>query len=368
MAALRRLRRPRTGSEHMSTVLPGLTSFTNPSPCVEEVACPKCGSGDKSCVLQGCDRLHHIPGKYSVSECRRCGLWFQNPRPVRSCLGDLYPADYQPHAPVSPQAASASPPPSTARYLRRRLGYEHLSPGENTGFDWRSWAVFEPIRKWSAGVNLVPSYAPDARLLEIGCGNGGRLLELRNLGWRRLYGIELQPRAAAIAEASGFSVQCGRIEDLLDAVPDAFFDVVVSSMVLEHLLNPFDTVRRLAAKIRPGGRFLFSTVTRDGLDARIYGTYWRNLDLPRHLTLFRRADIRDMLAGAFERVEMFYDAAAIDFVGSARFRRCECKRILDALLISLGEARVKYASIVLAFLGRTSRVSVRCVRTASDGF
>ena len=119
----------------------------------------------------------------------------------------------------------------------------------------------------------------------------------------------------------------------------------------------------VAAKLKPGGQFLFSTISRDSLDARIFGAHWAGFDFPRHMVHFRIQDIRDMLAGAFENVECFHQNAPVDFVRSATWRNRPIDRVLGALAKSpLG----KPLGGVLARLGMTTRVSFRCRRTVTS--
>lgn len=329
----------------------------------ERVPCPRCGSANSRAIVKGRDYLHRVPGEFFVSECEQCGLWFQNPRPVVEQLTTLYPSDYVPHESARP-AAGPAVSASRATYLRTTLGYEGLSiaPG---GAGWRGARVFDVVRRWSLGVELIPRFVRDGTLLEIGCGSGARLIALRGLGWRALHGIELVPAAAARARAHGFAVECGQVEDVLDSYPDHTCDAVVSSMVLEHLRDPFRVVRQIAAKLKPGGQFLFSTISRDSLDAWMYGPHWSGFDFPRHLVHFRRGDIDRMLADEFEEVEYFHQGAPIDFVRSSTWRRLDGQnRLIDALIVRFG--RSKAAELVcmgLAWLGLTCRVSCRCRRS-----
>ena len=324
--------------------------------------CPKCGAGDSTTVCEGRDRLHEIGGSYQVAECKACGLWFQNPRPDASQVGGLYPTDYVPYKESVPVDRLPPLRPSTARYLVRALGYPPGLAAGPLARDWRGLPLFDPLRRRRFGANLIPRYVADGRVLEVGCAGGGRLMDLRRLGWTRLDGIELNPDAAASARRRGCAVECGRVEDVVEHYADGSFDVVIASMVIEHLLNPFETVRRIAAKLKPGGQFLFSTVNRDSLDAFLYGTYWRNLDLPRHMVWFRKRDIDDMLRPEFEHVAWYFQAAPIDLVGSALYRRRERGVLLDRMFIGLGESKVRYLSLALALIGASSRVSVSCVR------
>jgi 2-polyprenyl-3-methyl-5-hydroxy-6-metoxy-1,4-benzoquinol methylase len=333
----------------------------------EYVPCPKCGCPSSSIVVKGKDYLYGVSGEYSASECQNCKFWFQNPRPTPDRLASLYPADYLPHV-INPPAEAVSAPSQSraASYLRRSLGYAHLN---NKGMrpDWRTLRLFDMWRKWTTGVNLIPHYLPDSRLLEIGCGNGARLIILRSLDWQSLYGIELVPAAVEQARKGGFLVERGFVEDVLDTYPQEFFDVVITSMVLEHLYNPFQVVRQVAAKLKPGGQFLFSTISRDALDARLYGSYWAGFDFPRHMVYLRKQDIYAMLAEEFEHIECFHQAAPIDFVRSSTWReQGGYGTPFDRWVLAFAESRsVQALHVLLAWLGLTCRVSFRCQKKRS---
>jgi len=333
---------------------PGLIQF-------EEALCPRCGSATGRTVATGSDHLHGLRGTFCVTECERCGLWFQNPRPRADQIADLYPGDYQPHRTSEPDAAAPGLRPSRLKYLREFLGYPVADSGPPPR-GWRSWRLFDSVRRWSAGVDLVPRFVPGGRLLEVGCGNGDRLVYLKTLGWENVRGIELVESAANRARARGVTVDCGPVERVLDRVAAGTFDAVVASMVLEHLADPFDVVARIARTLKPSGEFLFSTVSRDALDARMYADLWSGFDFPRHLVYFRRRDIARMLEPDFEQVEYFHHAAPIDFVRSARWR-CERGdgRAIDRLVVRHGDSRsARAVCAALAWGGLTCRVSCRC--------
>lgn len=330
---------------------------------LRQVPCPRCRSEDSVIVAEGRDFLYGLPGRWYASECRACRLWFQNPRPADEELPALYPAHYGPHVPGE-RVAGLGLSPGRTRYLRRRFGYDHLKVRATTFLDWRALRVFDRVRQWTTGVDLLPTFIAHGSLLEIGCGNGARLVGLRRLGWERLYGIELVPGAAAQARSLGLDVRCGFVEEVLDDFADASLDVVVSSMVLEHLSNPFAVVEQVAAKLKPGGQFLFSTITRDALDARVYGRYWAGFDFPRHLVYLRSDDICGMLSDSFAGIERFHHADPVDFVRSSTWR---CKdgegTLVDRVIRALGTSPLaRMYSLVLAALGLTCRVSFRCQR------
>ncbi|SNQ62983.1 class I SAM-dependent methyltransferase [Candidatus Methanoperedens nitratireducens] len=312
---------------------------------LEKVKCPKCGTDDSTIIFRGRDYLYQVKGEYFVSECRFCGLWFQNPRPVADELINLYPTYYSPHAST---ATCKNQPGILYKGCTYNLRY-HIKYIKN--------------QLWKNGIALVPQYVPNGKLLEIGCASGDRLISLRSLGWQHLYGIELVPAAVEKARVEGFSVDCGPVEEVLHNYPDKYFDVIISSMVLEHLYNPFKVVQIIASKLKPGGQFLFSTISRDSLDAKIYGAYWAGFDFPRHMVHFRNKDILDMIKDYFTKIKIYHQAAPIDFIRSSKWRRDDrCCTVVDKIVLTIGESRLIYIAMMLSWLGFTCRVSVHCQR------
>ena len=317
---------------------------------LEAVACPRCGSARSHVVAEGKDHLYGVPGTFHASECDDCALWFQNPRPRLDDLAGLYPDEYLPHGDA--EVLAYTPSAGERGYLRRALGYSHLTGG----------ASFPPWHRWMLGVRLVPRYVEDGSVLEIGAGSGAYLLTLRNLGWHHLHGIELVAAAAARARELGFQVDRGPVENLIGSYADGSFDVVVASMLLEHLTDPFALLETAARKLKPNGQLLFSTIVRSSLDEKLYGSYWAGFDFPRHMVYFTRQDLLAALAPRFRSIEIHHQVAPVDFVRASSWRVRDGRgTMLDRAVIALGNSiPVKLAHLPLAFLRRTSRVSFRC--------
>jgi SAM-dependent methyltransferase len=219
------------------------------------------------------------------------------------------------------------------------------------------------------GVALIPQYVPEGKLLEIGCAAGNQLLFFRQIGWEHLYGVELVADVAEIARARGFSVESGPIETVLDNYPDEHFDVVFSTMTLEHMYDPFQVVRNIARKLKPGGQFLFSTIVRGSLDEKRYGKYWLHYDFPRHMVYFRKTDLYEMLEDRFEQIECFHQGAPQDFIWGAtwRYERDGKSDFIDQIILRLDRChRAQLINMYLAWLGLTSRVSFRCRRKCNE--
>ena len=97
-----------------------------------------------------------------------------------------------------------------------------------------------------------------ARVLDVGCANGalGEILVQKGC---EVEGVELSEAAAEIARSRLGAVFCGSLDDYLDRQkPSKPFDYIVFGDVLEHLVDPAGTLRRLTAILAPGGAVVAS--------------------------------------------------------------------------------------------------------------
>lgn len=306
---------------------------------LETVVCPRCRSKQFRQKYTTPDFLHGIPGTFSVAECSHCGLEYQNPRPAPESLEKIYPTEYGPY----------------------KMASETLG-GKRHGIFRRVIKAINPLRAHHYKIGLNPILVEGGRIIELGCASGGRLIRLKEAGWNNIYGIELSQNAATKAASYGFDVRCGLIEEELQKYPDQYFDVIVSSMVIEHLYDPFALIDLVAKKMKPGGQFLFSTVIRDSLDAKIYGKYWFPYELPRHMVFFTLNDLKRSLESHFDGLKIIRQTAFVDFHRGSLWRiRSGRATIFDKLVVRIPLGAVtEMLGILLAVFGGSSRVSIEC--------
>ena len=104
-----------------------------------------------------------------------------------------------------------------------------------------------------------------SRILELGTGTGETSRRvLGDYTDARMTGIDVSEEMLARARAT---LPTERIEDLLvrgieEALPEGPFDLAISALTVHHLRGPdkADLFRRLAAVLRPGGRFVMGDV------------------------------------------------------------------------------------------------------------
>ena len=236
----------------------------NVSANLEYPACPLCGSDRRQLPF----RLH---GPYRVARCTACGLYYLYPRLAESAIQHAYrqPSYYEGGA-CGYSDASYIAQESALRATFKRLLY-----------------------------NLAKRGLTGGQLLEIGCGYGYLLDEAR-LFFDRRVGTEFSPQGAEIARTTGADVFVGGIEQI---PPDAKFDCVVATQVIEHVYQPLLFVQRLADHSKPGGHIVLATPDIGGVLRKLMGHRWPSFKVPEHVlyfdyqtlsSLMRRAGLSDV--------------------------------------------------------------------------
>jgi len=305
---------------------------------LESVPCPLgCPEEDIS-VLEGHDRLHHLPGVFHVVRCKGCGLMRTHPRPTPESMRFYYPDHYGPYqgtkvAPVQINGGRAA--------LMRRWGK----------------GLFE------FNTTRLPDLQP-SRVLEIGCASGAFLDKLSRSGWIA-EGVEFSETAAQSSRSLGFSVYTGPVESAPD--PGHLFRLVVGWMVLEHLHDPVKALRKLHRWVEPQGWLVLSVPNAGALEFAIFKDRWYALHLPNHLYHFTPKSLSRILeAGGWRVVRVFHQRTLMNLMGSLGFwlnDRGLFPRFSN-VLASLPEGRghANYflypLACLLAFLGQTGRMTV----------
>lgn len=89
-------------------------------------------------------------------------------------------------------------------------------------------------------------------ILEIGCGSGNFSAQLVKDGVET-WGVEPFEESAKEATEKLTKVLLGTLDEVLQDLPDNYFDAIVMNDVIEHLLEPWDDIINLKSKLKKEG-------------------------------------------------------------------------------------------------------------------
>lgn len=315
--------------------------------------CPYCSSVSIHFYLTAPDRLGRQPGEFSVFLCRRCGLVFQNPRVKESEIGSFYSEISYCHPPREKHTRKGLKKFLIEKGLANHFNYPLFK--KNPFYFLLTLPLKRVLR-----VKGFPVFKSQGEVLEIGCGNGEFLEQLKNFGWR-VKGIEMSESTSAFArEERGLDIENKRIEEC--QFHKRRFDVVRMSMVLEHLYNPFQTLQVITSWLKPDGQLIFSIPYFNGFEFRMFKSYCYALHLPNHITFFNKKIIRQYLKKlGYKRVKFYHDYFDRDLVASSQYKYQDTGKLFYKVLAYNKIIRflaVKPFVFLLSFLNQTSRITV----------
>jgi SAM-dependent methyltransferase len=243
--------------------------------------CPICAEEGAQEWLRGLDRFHGRQDEYTLVRCPACSLvWLSNP------------------------------PEPSEMHLHYTDAYDRLisASGQNSPHRWRDRkAALSPHKQ-------------SGTLLDMGCSSGAFLESLKGEEWR-LHGIEMSTEFAKIAEAkSGAKVFVG---DILEApFRRESFDVITCFDVLEHLYEPRRVMAKVGEWLKPSGIFYVLVPNVDAAEARVFGSYWHGLELPRHLFHYSPASLK-VLANSAGLREVLLETRRNPAVGTSLRYMCD---------------------------------------------
>jgi len=177
-----------------------------------------------------------LTGDYSLVDCPRCGLLFQQRVPAADSIADLY---------------------------------EHIVESERDDVEQRRGATVRGGARGDLNRTVRRSRRPAEQVdvLDYGAGTGVWLDAAAEFGCRTT-GAEIDPAARAQLEAAGHAT----VDH--DDLPAATFDLVNLEQVLEHVLDPLEVMQRVRAAVRPDGLVRVCVPNGSGVRALLADPDW----------------------------------------------------------------------------------------------
>lgn len=205
-------------------------------------------------------------GKYRLWRCRACSALFVAPLPAS--VDDIYGDDY---------------------FHGATAGFGYVD------YDNDKAPMEETFERYLCDIDGLLTTGGKT-LFDIGAATGVFLNLARARGWS-VSGVEVSRVASQTAREKGLQVYTGTLDEGLSMFPESI-DVVTMWDVLEHLMNPTQTIASVHRVLKPGGILAITTPDSSSAVARLFGLHWHLVVPPEHLILFGRTSLRVLLEHA----------------------------------------------------------------------
>lgn len=276
----------------------------NSSYWIEINTCYLCGAKGVKFLDKLKDVYFNVHGEWSLNKCinKDCGLVWTTPRPVSEKIGSLYDDFLTHHHESFHFKGDSLKTQVKKRVLEKRCSYTlnqsyPLLVNVLATIAARSDYLSDGVK--GVVLNLRADEVGD--LLDVGCGNGNFLHEMKGLGWR-VCGVEPDNQSAEIAANKyNLDVFCGSLEDAVFG--GRKFDVITLNHVIEHLEDPVSVLNRCRELLKDGGKVVLTAPNIESLGFDTFKRSWYALDVPRHFFQFSMRTLRGCAKKAgFERV------------------------------------------------------------------
>lgn len=269
-----------------------------------KLKCRVCGNEAANVLYTVRERMYGTGDDFDYLRCAECGC--QQIVEVPSNLGDYYPENYY---------SFSTEPLSGLREKVTRLRNQAYFKRMPAAMPGRLVAALLPNPKLAAVARVRP--ARNARILDVGCGGGEVLAELRSVGYTQLSGID--PYLPATVKAGeGLNVRKLSVEQL----SDERYDVIMMHHVFEHMPNPIETMQSLAELLAEDGVLIVRIPVAHSWASLHYGPFWVQHDAPRHLFLHTEDSMRRIAKLAKLRIsKVVYDSDEAQIYGSELYKR-----------------------------------------------
>jgi SAM-dependent methyltransferase len=157
---------------------------------------------------------------------------------------------------------------------------------------------------------------PDARILDIGCGQGGLICTLFNLGFEHVTGVD---KFVSREIDYGYGVKVLK-KDLSDLSTQSY-NLLILHHVLEHMDEQLKELKECYRLLKKGG-VLLVTIPVLAEAWNIYKENWVQLDAPRHFVLHTLKSMSILAEKAgFKIAKTIFDSTAFQFWGSELYKK-----------------------------------------------
>ena len=230
-----------------------------------KIICPVChalDSRDLPGLPEDYEYKVEVAADFGLRVCNACSSEFVWPRPSLDELRRMYPDNYYAY-------------------------------GKEMGRFWQP--LYNKWCRTDAKRLLGLSKQRPLRLFDIGAGDCRRFKAMGSAEEFKFSGVEMNQKMALAGCEAGFDISPGTFEEFDPSGRAGTIDVLTINHVIEHVIDPYETVRKAYSLLAEEGVFYGRTPKVGSIGHRIFGRYWGGYHFPRHLHLFSKESLELLL-------------------------------------------------------------------------
>jgi len=155
----------------------------------------------------------------------------------------------------------------------------------------------------------------DWKILDVGSGAGEKLLALRNIGFKRIMGIDPNIEKG-ISYKNGLQIKKMSLTEVDDK-----YDLILFNHSLEHMENPVSVLKEAKRKMNDEALIVLRIPVAGCYAMEKYGVFWDGLDAPRHLFIPTKKSLRFLADRCgLEIISEFCDSTSMQFWASEQYQ------------------------------------------------
>lgn len=157
------------------------------------------------------------------------------------------------------------------------------------------------------------------KILDVGCGPGLFLIEAKKRGWEA-YGTEFTDKQLEYLNNIEINTFKGKLTST--AFQNDFFDVIISSEVIEHINNPVEEMTQFNRLLRKGGLVYITTPNFNAIERFWQKGNYEIIEYPEHLCYYTPRTIDLLLTQCgFEKVKITTTGISIARIKKSMLRK-----------------------------------------------
>jgi len=169
-----------------------------------------------------------------------------------------------------------------------------------------SESYFQRIGNPKVPIEIVDVIKNSKRILDLGCGDGGIITAISNtFKDKELFGVDISPRriGGLVKRIPHGQFVCGDV--CKTALKERFFDLIISTQVIEHLENDCDFVKEVERLLKPAGYLYVTSVIKKPWAVYIYRNNGKFVLDPTHVKEYKhKEEFLDLFKEGFRLVKL----------------------------------------------------------------